>query len=506
MAKSRSAVIYCRVSTEEQAVGGSSLASQETACRKFAMENGYAIEAVFIERGESAKTQNRTEFRKLLDFCAKEHKRIAAVIVWKTDRLTRSMDDLLNITKNLEKVGISVLTVTEANGNTPEATMIRNMNGVFAQYENDKNSERTKAGIAQAVREGRWLHAPRGYEFGASAGKRVLFPDAEAKYVVLAFELAEKGIYTQEDIRRRLKKGGFDISKQTLNKTLRNSVYAALLPNPDFEGGGEKYLKAIHQPLIAQDVYFKVQAILDGKRPAIVPKQRNNPEFPLRRYLKCKVCGRPLTGSKAKGKFPYYHCMNKGCPRYKRDEVEASFYEYLKFIRPRPELLALLERVVMDKYGERTADMEKARHRLSSELEKLRGEKERVRKLVISGTFSDEDYKAEVRRIAAIEQERDAELRELSVSHNAQECWSYAKTFLAQMPDLWRDGDLPKKQRFQSLFFPEGFSYDGKNIGTAKLPLFFQHFYPVRAYKSNCGWLTGFEPATSRATAERSNR
>ena len=53
------AVIYCRVSTEDQAEKGYSLESQEEECRKFALDKGYIVDRVFIERGESAKTQDR---------------------------------------------------------------------------------------------------------------------------------------------------------------------------------------------------------------------------------------------------------------------------------------------------------------------------------------------------------------------------------------------------------------------------------------------------------------
>ena len=501
----KKAIIYCRVSTEDQAISGGSLASQEAACKRFAADSGYSVDKAFIERGESAKTQNRTEFKKMLGYCAQSKRTISAVIVWKTDRLTRNLDDLLAITKNLSKIGISVLTVTETNGNDPEAVMIRNLNGVFAQYETDKNSERTKAGMIQAIKEGRWLHPLQGYEFRDYQDKRVLFPDKNAGYIKKIFELALKGIYSQEEIRRRIKLDGYEISKQTLNKTLRNPVYAGLLPNPDTENDGEKYIKAIHEPLITQEIFFKVQAILDGKRPAAVPKQRNNPEFPLRRYLKCHVCGRPLTGSKAKGRFPYYHCMNKGCPRFQRDTVESKFYEYLKSIQPNPELLNLFEKITSDVYQAKTVDIGKTRQKVGQDLKKLNAEKARIRQLIIAGTLSEEDYKIEINRVNIAIEEKNAALLTLVETHDFQECWDYCKAFIGNIAQLWKDGDLAKKQRFQSLIFPEGLYFDGKNIGTAKLSLLFQHFYALQAQKSNLGWLTGFEPATFRATAGRSN-
>ena len=86
----RDAVIYCRVSTEDQ-VKGYSLESQERECRKFALDNHYAIGKVFIERGESAKTQDRTELQKLIKYTIQNKKRIAVLIIWKLNRLARNL-------------------------------------------------------------------------------------------------------------------------------------------------------------------------------------------------------------------------------------------------------------------------------------------------------------------------------------------------------------------------------------------------------------------------------
>ncbi len=64
----KQAVIYCRVSTKEQAEEGNSLVTQERNCREYALKNGYDIAHVFIEQGESAKTADRTELQKLFIF------------------------------------------------------------------------------------------------------------------------------------------------------------------------------------------------------------------------------------------------------------------------------------------------------------------------------------------------------------------------------------------------------------------------------------------------------
>lgn len=68
------AVIYCRVSTEEQAKHGYSLAQQEKECIEFALKQGYEIDKVFIEEGESAKDLNRTQLKAMFEYCTQNTK------------------------------------------------------------------------------------------------------------------------------------------------------------------------------------------------------------------------------------------------------------------------------------------------------------------------------------------------------------------------------------------------------------------------------------------------
>ncbi len=70
--ESKKAVIYCRVSTKEQVDDGNSLVSQERICREYAKKEGFEVIEVFIEKGESAKTADRTELKRLISFCTQK--------------------------------------------------------------------------------------------------------------------------------------------------------------------------------------------------------------------------------------------------------------------------------------------------------------------------------------------------------------------------------------------------------------------------------------------------
>ncbi len=100
------AVIYCRVSTTEQAKEGNSLITQERACREYAERTGYTVTKVFVDSGESAKTADRPELKEMLSFCSKAAKNnISAVIVYKLDRLARNTNGHSHIRVTLKHGG-----------------------------------------------------------------------------------------------------------------------------------------------------------------------------------------------------------------------------------------------------------------------------------------------------------------------------------------------------------------------------------------------------------------
>ena len=101
-------VIYTRVSTTEQANQGYSLQRQKKECLEFAKKNGYEVVEVFEERGESAKTTDRTELKSMMEFCTQpEKKDIKALILWKIDRLARNMEDYYFLNDFFNKLGIT---------------------------------------------------------------------------------------------------------------------------------------------------------------------------------------------------------------------------------------------------------------------------------------------------------------------------------------------------------------------------------------------------------------
>ena len=160
------AIIYIRVSTSEQAEFGYSLKAQEEICRDYAKRNKYEILKVFIEKGESAKTANRTGLNNMLGYVKSNKNKIDALIIYKMDRLSRDIYDSLTIRLTLKTLDIDLKSVTEPFDDSPFGTFTATLFSSIAQLDNDIRSERTIMGMRQAIKEGRWLwNAPYGYKY-----------------------------------------------------------------------------------------------------------------------------------------------------------------------------------------------------------------------------------------------------------------------------------------------------------------------------------------------------
>src|SRR2546422_7645240 len=124
-------IIYCRVSSKDQ-VEGTSLESQELACRDFARTKGITIAKVFIEQGESAKFADRTQLLDLLDFCKQHKGQVQALLVWKIDRFARNVEDHYSLKATLLKYGVRIMSVTEPIDNDPNGKLLETILAGFA--------------------------------------------------------------------------------------------------------------------------------------------------------------------------------------------------------------------------------------------------------------------------------------------------------------------------------------------------------------------------------------
>lgn len=200
------ALIYCRVSTEEQAEDGHhSLAAQESLCRRQGAQQDFEIAAVYTDPGRSATTMNRPGLQDALARCQSD-KSIKALFVQDTDRLARNTRDHLTIRAVLKKHDVKLISVSQPMlEDSAEGMMIDTIIASVNQFQSDLTSRKTMKGLEEKVRNGGWPGiAPIGYKnvgVGPEGQSRIVVVDKDlAPLVQQLFRQYATGSYSVHDL------------------------------------------------------------------------------------------------------------------------------------------------------------------------------------------------------------------------------------------------------------------------------------------------------------------
>lgn len=516
------AVIYTRVSTEEQAQSGASLSAQEKSCRLYASQNEIEVLHHFEELGKSAKSANRPVFQKMLDFCAKNPGEIDCLIVWKLDRFARNTMDHLIISAQLKAIGIRLISVTEYIEDSPMGKAVETMMAALAEMENQTKADRTVLGMTERLSQGGWPHhAPIGYvNQKDSQGCPTLFPSEHAHIVTMMFERYATGQVSVSELTSWANAEGLrtrtdaPILQQTVSKILRNPIYAGTIRSPLLDTD----VDGIHLPLVDKTVFLRVQQVLNGwqeRLPSIAEG------WPLRgKFVVCGHCKLPLTGGAPKSRSGKYYARYQ-CRKCRKKDVGVatsvvrnSFHEEfaasLSAIELKDQELKDFKDSVLKAWQKSTKQSRLDRNRYDKLLDESKRKKSRLLDLYIDGKLSEQDKSAKLSECDA-EILRLSSLRESvnSVGTMSDELISYAAYFASNLAKMWVDGDLHAKGVLQSLVFPEGVVYDfGKGFRTAKLGTIFRYRQPIKEDETNRNnslvpW-EGIEPPTLSLGRRRS--
>ena len=425
-----------------------SLATQEENCRSFCDRQGIEVDRVFVEEGESAKTADRTQLQEMLRYCHRNRKQIDTVVVYAVNRFARNSADHHAIRAVLAKMGIGLRSVTEPINDTPTGKLTESLFAAFAEYDNSVRAERTVAGMQANLERGRWTHQPPvGYRKPSSIpGAPSLEPDPEmAPLVARAFDLMETGSFTTQEVLEELTSLGLQtrrgkpLLKQSFSRLLRNPIYRGRVVVPKW--GID--LPGDFEPIVSNEVFASVQAVLDGRRPRIEERRRDHPDFPLRRFIVCGKCGTPLTGSWSTGRrsrYPYYRCPRASCRlNVRREALEEMFRDTLRHLAVSARVMRLFDEIVPDAWKKHHVEI---LHRQEALRRRLTDLEERENQLVAARVYHREiDKKTFLRqsdRLRTNMNQIHAQMRETrSELMNIDETLRFAKSLLGNPAGFW---------------------------------------------------------------------
>jgi len=484
-------IIYTRVSSDEQ-VKGTSLEFQEELCRKYCEQKGIEVLAVFREEGASAKTADRAEFLRAIEFCRKNKGKVDAFVVAKVDRFARNTEDHFYVRKILLDYGVTLHSVTEPIGNNPAEKFVETVLAGSSEFDNAIRKQRCTDGMIKRINQGIWpWKPPVGYKCAnfkkRGEKKSESDPPDEKVFPLIQRALKEflKGQCSQVELAKLLGEWGLGeirgkkTTPQFVDRILGKHLkfYAGILVNP---WTGEEII-GLHKPMINQEEMRMIQLIRAGKANK-AKHDRYNPSFPLKGTVICVVCNRPLTRSIPRGnggRYFYYHCHNKKCSLFgksiPKEMLENKFLEYLEKITPKDKFLNVFKATVLDLWQEKGKQFDLDASKYEKKLEMLQAKRKRIFEMREDGSYDKKEFQERKE-----EMENEIAATKISLSESRIEQFdiegalTYATNFISNLGRQWFDLPPQLRPRFQKLVFPQGIPYNRqKGFGTAKLGLIY---------------------------------
>lgn len=427
--------IYVRVSTDEQAKEGFSIPAQRERLRAFCESQGWEIVQEYIEEGWSAKDLNRPQMQRLLKDIKKGN--IDIVLVYRLDRLTRSVLDLYLLLQTFEKYNVAFRSATEVyDTSTAMGRLFITLVAALAQWERENLAERVKFGIEQMIDEGKKPggHSPYGYKFDKDFNCTII--EDEANVVRMIYRMYCDG-YGYRSIADRLNELGV---KPRIAKEWNHNSVRDILTNDIYIGTyrwGNKFVLNNHPPIISESLFRKAQKEREKRK---VDRTRVG-KFLLTGLLYCGNCD----GHKMQGSFDkreqktYYRCLK--CNRITNEK------NILEPLLDEIQLLITSKEYFMSKFSDQYDQQEMIDvSALTKELEKIKRQKEKWYDLYMDdrNPIPKEELFSKINELNKKEEEIYSQLNEIEPEDNEPIEEKYNR--LSRMLDF-------KKQFEQANFF-----------------------------------------------------
>ena len=380
--------LYMRVSTEDQAREGFSLPEQRERLEAFCKFKDYEIVDYYEDAGISAKTGNhRPEFERLKNDI--KAKKINTIVALKLDRITRSIYDWENLMTFLDENGAYLDFVNdEINTTSANGKMISRLLMSVSQNEIERTSERTKIGLAGAIKSGHIPHiAPLGYKH---EDKKLVIDYSTKDIVVRIFDLYYNG-YSYQKISNL-----FNDEKVLGKENWRDSTIVNILENEIYKGDfvhGKRtkhptYYENVVEPIVSKEMWEDCQ----------VQKKKNSRSYKRTltylylQKLKCPKCGRILGGkatTKKNGNTYFYYYCNDCKIEFKEKVINDYFSQFIDELTEYDSVVnQFFLPMIKQKFDEPKEQLEK-------EIKEQKNKLERIKKAYINGVFELKEYNEE---------------------------------------------------------------------------------------------------------------
>lgn len=447
--------IYIRVSTEEQAKEGFSINAQKEKLTNYSKISDWEIIDYYIDNGISAKNiKDRPEINRLIEDI--KTRKINNVLIYKLDRLTRSVKDLISLIELFEEYDCTVSSLTEKlETSNAVGRMFVKIIGIFAEFERENLAERVSFGYEQKTREGNYTNTNgvNGYEYIVGKG-HLMVNKKEREIVNRIYEMYLNGtsmlkiakIYNTEKVPS--KRGG-SWSQSTIKSILTNPLYVGKirygvskkLESRAFEVNG------VQESIIDEETFNRVQELIT-KRKKYNSRKYHSENAYFSTALKCAKCGSMFHPKQQKHNGKYYityYCNNKqtakcDCAGISHNKVLTEFEEYINNYK-------LDKNIVINPVNDNKTQIDK----LLIELENIERKRKRLQQLFIDEQLSNDDYsqitsELEISKISIIESINKLKLKKERINFDD------IKDIIIDLRQNWDNLDISSKNSFINQF------------------------------------------------------
>jgi site-specific DNA recombinase len=511
----KQAVVYTRVSSKEQADKNLSLDFQKKTIVEYAKRSGVEILSHFGGTYESAKTDGRKEFQRMLEFIRKNRGRVSHILVYTLDRFSRTGGAAIKIATDLrDKHGVTVFAVTQPTDTTNVSGVFQqNIQFLFSEFDNQLRKQRAVAGMKEKFERGIWcLKPPLGYDVVKVNGERKIVVNKTGQQIKKAFQWKLQGT-KNEEILIKLKSLGVTTYKQKLSQIFSNPFYCGVIANKMLNG---RLINGTHPVIVSEKDFLAVNDIRKSANKYGVPHKDEVEALPLKVFMRCDRCNKGYTGYIVKKKDIYYYkCRTNGCNSNKNaKDLNSNFQSFLDGYKVCPDLIEPLYKLMGEKFATLDATHGDQLKQLKAQLLVLQGKIDNLEEsYFITKEMSEETYK---KFMGKYSEEKAKILDAVGTcgkgSSNLSDYYISALQFSTKLPAIWVSSPVAVKEKIQKTIFPEGilYNHEKQSFRTEKVNEVFCHIASLTSnaagnekgqtnkiidLSSQVG-MTGFEPAT----------
>lgn len=464
------AYTYARVSTKKQFDNNCSIETQMKYIVDYATRNNIEIVHSYGLTFESAKTDDRKEFNKMIAD-AKKNRNINTILVFDLDRFSRSGGGAIVLKDELLEEGIYLHSVTQPiDTSTDSGVLMQDIHFIMGKYDNMQRRKKCLTGIKDKLEKGICTFKPPiGYTKvkETTNGKETtkITINKQGESIRKAFEWKAYDNLANSEILFKLRsEEGLNLTKQELSRIFRNLFYKGYLKHKYL---GDKLVKATNfKPLVSEELFDLANGIVTSKKYAY-KHERINDKYPLKRHVFCAECGEPLTAYTAKQRFVYYKCNTIGCCKnYSGEIMHNQYSNMLRSYSIPNEFKPVLSCMMKDLFNDWNKLAINQQKQFKTRITEIENKVQTAKVKYGCGEIEKDIYDAVSSEFSPQlnDLKQKLEIAEINLS-NYEPYVDYALQMSCRLGGLWNDFDIVKKEKLQNLVFPEGIFYDPKIKG-----------------------------------------